>query len=168
MSWERRLRPPRRLVIASWVIALLFTILSTLLIGALLIDRAYLAGFIVSASLALIIPASIARGATVEIDDGALRYGFGQRPYCQVPLSAITGLRRVDAGLLSGVGLAVPLDQVEILHRKGVGFSRMQDYHRAFGTAVVLEFGDDELLSELQDQIEAATGVRLPSLDAGS
>lgn len=129
-----------------------------------LYDHPYsdLIGFGVGLIVGGLIPLHIGRGGRCQIhDDGSLVYGFGTPFSIVVPLRAVTGLRMIRTGMLRGVGIDLPTDQIQFLHRKGLSPARCDAYRDNLGVAVVLEFltADDlTVIAEWRDRFRAGDG----------
>ncbi len=157
--WTVRRRPHPRLVIAAIGLGAVFLVASALLVPALMTRPDRRVGLAVGAFLGAFLVASVGRGSSASVDaNGRLTFGWGNQPNLRLDLRAVAGVRAVRAGLLVGVGLAIPADQVEILHHKGLSRRKMRDQAKGLG-AIVLEHltaADAEAIERLRQRFHAS------------
>jgi hypothetical protein len=135
---ERRPHPP--LLIATIVLGLALMAGSAGLLHLLMARPDWRIGWAVGLFLGGYLVLTVARGSFAEIGaDGRLIFGWGRTANLRLDLRSVAAVRVVSSGLLAGVGLAVPIAQVEILHRKGLSRRKMRDMESGLGLAVVLE-----------------------------
>lgn len=135
----------------SSIFAGLFFIAAVFMIPYLVNDawHWYLVGAGVGCILAATLMQHILAGATCQVDnDDYCAFGFGKRLNLRFRLADAVGFQMIAAGPLSGVGVDIPLESIEILHRKGLSISKMRSYHKQFGCHLVLEcLSEEDLLA---------------------
>jgi hypothetical protein len=130
-----------------------------MLLGMMLsVDRSLLPGLGIGCVLAALTLAGLLRGSQVEIADGVLTYHHGGRANLRLPLTAIHAVRRVDAGLLRGCGLAVERSQVVFLHKSGVTIRQMERLQAQLGVDLILEGLEPDDVRVIAQRVRDAGG----------
>ncbi len=131
------------MIVWSGFLGFLFLGFSTLLIPHLMDGNWYwyLVGAGIGSLLAAMLLHSVWSGSRCRVDhNGICTYGFGNRDNLQFPLASVRQWQHIRSGFLNGIGVAIELEQIQILHRKGISVSKMRSYQQAFGYTLVLEF----------------------------
>lgn len=138
--WRVQRRPHRRLMIVSIILGVIFGVVGTWLLHALMLEPdlrlAIVAGLAVGGGIIAI----TFGGATAWVGhDRILRYGFGNRIDLEVPLDATSEWRPLAGGLFHGIGCTVPIAAVTFHTRKAGSPGRMADWRRDLGVDLILE-----------------------------
>src|SRR5690349_12125934 len=114
---------PRALRQWTVFLALCFAVAGTMMTRMLMVHPDWLIAAAVGTTLGCLVLLFAPRTAFAAVaSDGKLTYGFDRRPNLTFDLRAAKDFTFIATGMLQGVGVAVPLDAVTFLHRKGLSF----------------------------------------------
>ena len=173
LQWQVQRPPGRGLKIISLIYAALFLIAATFMIP-LLVEQSwpwYLCGGAVGLVLAGLLCHSIWQGAQCSVDqNGICTYGMHNKANLTFDLRAVSALEMVKQGPLAGVGVAIDIESIHLLHHKGISVSKMRSYQKYLGVSLVLECLNTEDCAALeklrQSYQNGPTGSNKPSLEA--